>query len=70
MSWRDAAGVTDHGVHVTAELLRRLNDELDQVLERYREAGAGEPDARRVLIARLTMPQDDDRPPGPAGDQS
>lgn len=69
-AWRDAVGVTDHGVHVTAEQLRRLNDELDEVLERYRQAGAGDPDARRVLIARLTMPRPEDRPPGFTGGES
>jgi len=59
--WRDACGLTDHLVQVTAEQLTAMNAELLEVLERYRRVGAGNPTAKRVSVYLCALPVD--RPP-------
>jgi DNA-binding transcriptional ArsR family regulator len=57
-AWVDAAGISDTFVTVTAEQLRRLQGELDELLERWRFAGEQDPAARRVQLSVLTHPSD------------
>lgn len=54
--WRDALGFADDGVLVTAEQARTLFVELQELLHRHREVGAGQPGARRVLVALTALP--------------
>jgi predicted ArsR family transcriptional regulator len=61
--WRDVLGFGDDGVTVTVEQAAALRDELQAVVARYREAGAGDPEAIRVNVWHHLLPQDE-RPPG------
>ena len=61
--WRDAAGMDDSGVVVTAEQLDALHGELREVVERYRRVGQGNPEARRVAVYLTSYPVDLDTPP-------
>lgn len=56
--WVDAFGLNDSFVHVTPAQLVQLLGELDEVVTRYRDAGAGDPAARRVQIYAYTHPSD------------
>ncbi|GAA4814812.1 winged helix-turn-helix domain-containing protein [Nocardioides caeni] len=58
LAWRDAAGMGDDAVHVTAAQLHELNAELSAVIARYARAGDGDPAARTVTVAYLGFPQD------------
>jgi predicted ArsR family transcriptional regulator len=59
--WREAAGLSDHLVQVTPDQLAALRRELEDVLQRYRRVGAGNPDAKRVSVYLCPLPVD--RPP-------
>lgn len=61
--WRDAAVMNDHLVVVTAEQLSAMHDEVREVLERYRRAGQGNPDAKRVAAYLTFYPVDMDQAP-------
>lgn len=61
--WRDTLGNGDDGVTVTAVQAREMWDEIQAVVVRYRDAGAGDPDAIRVLVWTHLLPLDH-RPPG------
>ena len=55
-AWRDALGYSDDGVLVTAEQAVAMGEELMAVIDRYRDAGAGDPAARRVLVSAVALP--------------
>ena len=61
--WRAAAGMHDHLVVVTAEQLTAMHEELREVIERYRRAGQGNPDAKRIAAYLTFYPVDMDQPP-------
>lgn len=61
LAWRDAAGLSDDSVLVTAAQLAQLRDEVGDVVARYREAGKGFPDAERVSANLVLHPIDLDR---------
>lgn len=61
--WRDALGTNDGIVLTTAAQLREMYAEIDAVLHRYRDAGAGDPTARRVAVWTMTYPPDLDQDP-------
>lgn len=61
--WRDAAGMHDHLVVVSAEQLTAMHEELREVLERYRRAGQGNPDAKRIAAYLTFYPVDLDQAP-------
>jgi len=63
VEWRDALGMNDSFVVVTAEQLRALHAELDELVARYRRVGQGNPAARRVAVYSVTYPIDMDRAP-------
>lgn len=54
--WSSACGLRDAAVLVSAEQLHALRAELDEVLSRYRRAGAGTPGARRVAAYTCLLP--------------
>lgn len=56
--WRDAAGLSDDMVVVTAEQLQSLVDELGEVVARHRRLGQGNPSARRVSVFFAAHPID------------
>lgn len=60
--WREPVGLSDHLVQVTAGQLTSLRGDLEEVLERYRRVGAGNPDAKRVSVYLCPIPVD--RAPG------
>jgi DNA-binding transcriptional ArsR family regulator len=61
--WQDAAGLGDNWLSLNAEQLTALKADLDQLFERYKEAGGG-PGARRVAIWRAAFPLEMDDVPG------
>ena len=65
--WQDAAGQGDTWVTVNAEQLKKLRRELDEVIERYRDAEPA-PDARRVTFWQAAFPLDPDELPDGARD--
>lgn len=58
--WRDALGYGDDGVLVTPAQATEMHDEIYAVLARYRNAGADDPDARRILVTVMSSPMDPD----------
>jgi predicted ArsR family transcriptional regulator len=56
--WRDAMGMSDDVVEVTAAQAEALIDDLLAVLVRYRTAGTGDPEARQVSVAMMMRPVD------------
>jgi DNA-binding transcriptional ArsR family regulator len=57
-AWRDTLGSGDDGVTVTAEQAREMWDEVSAVITRYRDAGVGDPAARRVQVWTHLLPLD------------
>ena len=62
VEWRDAMGVSDDVVRVTAGQLKDLHEELNAVIARYHNAGADDPGARRVSVWQMMHPLDDQAP--------
>jgi DNA-binding transcriptional ArsR family regulator len=62
-AWQDAAGMSDAWVEVTPDQLVALRDEIEAVIARYRDVGAGDPAARRVHLWRFAFPRDPDDVP-------
>jgi predicted ArsR family transcriptional regulator len=58
--WRDALGASDAGALVTQDQARALAADVEQVVARYRSAGAGHPDALRVAVYTALLPVDTD----------
>lgn len=56
--WRDAATLDDDVVTVTAGQLKALRSEVQDVIERYRDAGAGDQQARPVAVHHVAYPRD------------
>jgi DNA-binding transcriptional ArsR family regulator len=63
VEWRDAAGMSDSFVIVTAEQLAEMRREVDEVVARYRRVGQGNPAARRMAVYEIAYPLDLDRAP-------
>lgn len=63
MPWRDAAGMGDYLVHVTADQLAAMTRELEEVYRRWHRAGEGDPDARDVSVAHIAFPSRPDDVP-------
>ena len=61
VGWREQVGLSDRLVQVTVGQLSALREDLDEILERYRRVGAGNPDAKRVSVYLCPLPVD--RPP-------
>lgn len=56
--WRDAMGIGDESILVTASQAEAMYEELQAVVARYREAGADDPAARRASIWLMMHPQE------------
>lgn len=67
--WQDAAGMGDSWVTVNPDQLKALRRELDEVLERYRDADAA-PDGRRVTFWSAAFPLEPDDIPGTGADSN
>ena len=63
VAWRDACGLGDDAVLATPEQVGRMMAEVEAVVARYRDAGAGDPAARRVLVATAVAPIEPGDPP-------
>jgi DNA-binding transcriptional ArsR family regulator len=61
--WRDETGMNDYLVVVTSEQLAQMHAEMQEVIERYRRAGAGNPEAKRVAAYLSFYPVDMDQAP-------
>ncbi len=55
-AWQDVLSLSDTWVEVTPEQLAELNEEMNALVLRYIEAGAGDPRARRIALYRSAMP--------------
>ncbi|QZY28279.1 ArsR/SmtB family transcription factor [Nocardioides coralli] len=55
-AWRDALGYGDDGLLLTPEQAREMREEIQAVLHRFRDAGAGDPQAVRVIHGSLLVP--------------
>ena len=62
-AWQDALGMEEGWVEVTPEQLTAMKHELEQVVLRFREAGKGDPRARRVDLYQVSMPLDPELAP-------
>ncbi|GAB78130.1 hypothetical protein AUCHE_08_03740 [Austwickia chelonae NBRC 105200] len=56
--WQEFAGLEDHLVLVSSEQLASLRADLSDLLERYRRVGAGNPQAKRVVVYVAALPVD------------
>lgn len=63
VAWRDAAGMNDSFVIGTPEQVQAMKAEIDEVVERYRRVGQGNPSARRLAVYSVVYPLDLDRTP-------
>ena len=61
--WRDACGLSDDGVLVTPAQAATMMREIESVMARYRQAGAGDPAAVKILVATAVAPVDPTEPP-------
>lgn len=61
--WRRSTGMNDYLVVVSAEQLDALHAEIEDVLDRYRRVGQGNPDAKRVATYVSFYPVDMNQPP-------
>lgn len=55
--WVKASTSSDYGLHLDSEQARKLVEELDGVIERYREQAGGEEDAERVAVVLHVFPE-------------
>ncbi|WP_197429670.1 hypothetical protein, partial [Auraticoccus cholistanensis] len=56
--WRNALGLSDTAVLVTPEQLQQMQQEIGDVLARYRHRGDGDPRARTVAAYTVYFPRD------------
>ncbi|GAB3449999.1 winged helix-turn-helix domain-containing protein [Actinophytocola sediminis] len=60
MAWRDAAGMSDQLLTLSADQLRALTTEVEAVVQRHQEAAASAPaaDARQLTFLYYAVPTD------------
>ena len=58
-AWQDTLGSGVDGVTVTSAQARAMWDEIAAVTRRYRDAGAGDPDAIRIQVWTHVLPTED-----------
>ena len=61
--WRTSTGMNDYLLVVSAEQLDALHADLEDLIERYRRAGQGNPDAKRIAAYVSFYPVDMEQPP-------
>ncbi len=62
--WADQLGLNDNVALVTQEQLASMRADLEQVLQKYRRVGQGNPQAKRVAVYTYAYPVDLDKVPG------
>lgn len=67
--WMDATGLGDDILILTAPQAREMKRDLDALLDRYRQMGAGDPGAERLHVFFHMSPVDPERAPGTGDDQ-
>jgi predicted ArsR family transcriptional regulator len=60
-AWRDVTGMTQTWLRVRPDQLAALVAEVEATLERYRNAGAADPAARRIAVWQFAFPLEDER---------
>ncbi len=60
--WREAAGLSDYQLHLGPDVLAELKQELNAVVDRYRQRRGDDSEARDVVVGLLAFPVRDDRP--------
>lgn len=65
VEWRDAAGMSDMLLELSADQLRAMTAELEQVVQRHQEAAQAAPDegAQRVTFLYYALPTDPETTP-------
>lgn len=58
LTWQELCGLDDHLVLVTDAQLASLQNEITEVLGKYRRVGAGNPSAKRVTYYTCALPVD------------
>jgi DNA-binding transcriptional ArsR family regulator len=61
--WADHLGLNDNVALVTREQLVAMRGEIEEVLQKYRRVGQGNPQAKRVAVYTYAYPVDLDRVP-------
>ncbi|WP_116114448.1 ArsR/SmtB family transcription factor [Austwickia chelonae] len=56
--WQESTGLDDHLVLVSSEQLASLREEISELLARHRRVGAGNPQAKRVVVYVAALPVD------------
>lgn len=62
--WVKASTSSDYGLHLDSERTRALVEELDSVIERYREEAEGAEDEERVAVVLHVFPERSRSEPG------
>src|SRR4051794_32757379 len=68
VEWVDHLGINDNVALVTLDQLRAMRSEIEDVLQKYRRVGQGNPQAKRVAVYTYAYPVDLDQ--SPRGDRS
>lgn len=63
VEWVDYLGLNDNVTLVTLEQLRAMRGEIEEVLQKYRRVGQGNPQAKRVAVYTYAYPVDLDQSP-------
>ena len=56
IAWRDAAGMNDSYVIATPAQVEQMKAEIDDIVNRYRRVGQGNPAARRLAVYSVVYP--------------
>ncbi len=68
LEWVDQLGLNDNVALVTLEQMTQMRRELEEVLQRYRRVGQGNPQAKRIAVYTYAYPVDLDG--SPRGDRA
>ena len=68
VDWVDQLGINDNVALVSLDQLRAMRREIEDVLQKYRRVGQGNPEAKRVAVYTYAYPVDLDQ--SPRGDRS
>lgn len=61
-TWAELLGTSDAVLTLTLEQLAAFDQELQELIARYRDRGAGDPRARRIILSLLGSPVELDPP--------
>lgn len=61
--WTDHLGLNDNVALVSREQLAAMRAEIEEVLQKYRRVGQGNPDAKRIAVYAYAYPVDLDQTP-------